>query len=115
MAVFCLRTAGIERERKGGMIRLSVILLLVAVSAPAETWSSSSGLSIGASGVSVTTPATGQLPEVTYKDGSIQMSFSLTGTGRSGAASGPVRVVSPAAQTPSVLTDSETFFKGIGK
>ena len=51
------------------MIRVLLLLLISSV-ASADTWSTSSGLSIGPSGVSVTTPTTGTLPEVTYKDGS---------------------------------------------
>ena len=97
------------------MYRLLILAVFSSV-ASADTWSSNSGVSIGPSGVSVTNPSTGTLPEVTVKDGSIQMNFSITGNGRSNAATGgPVRIISPAASTPSVLTDSDTFFKGIGR
>lgn len=97
------------------MVRFLFLMLFTTV-ASADTWSTSSGLSLSPSGISVTAPPVGTTPDVTYKDGTIQMNFSITGNGQRGnAASGPVRIISPAASTPSVLTDSDTFFKGIGR
>ncbi len=98
-------------------MKIGFLLIVFCLVSQAETWSTKSGASVGPSGISISTPATGQLPELTYKDGSFNLNFSLLGKGNaeSPPPSGPIRILSPAASTPSNLSDSNDFFRGVGK
>src|SRR5688500_11604088 len=98
-------------------MRLALLLIMSATLASGEPVSRSSGVSIAPSGVNVSVPGTGQLPELTYQGGIVGFNFSITGNGAGEAAApgpGAVRVLPVAPSTPSQLTDSQTFFQGVG-
>jgi hypothetical protein len=102
-------------------MRTSIALLALLVFshlASAESFRASSGFSIGPDGMQVS-PAAGPPLGVQYDGkGTFSTSFSLTGNrggNRQPAAPPVVRVISPAASPPSALTDSDTFFRGVGK
>lgn len=74
-------------------------------------------LSIGPEGISIN-PAQGPGFSVGSKEkGVYEMNFSISGAlnrQKGQSSSPPVRILSPAASSPA-LTDSDTFFKGVGK
>jgi hypothetical protein len=102
------------------MRRLLCLGLLVSQLVMAESFNASSSFSLGPNGVSVKNPPMSAPAGISYDGkGVFSTSFSLTGNGRQADFGGgaPVRVV-PGAVAPSVpssFTDSDTFFKSVGK
>lgn len=97
-------------------MKWGILILMLGLEAWAEVWSANSGLSIGPSGVQVTAPNTGQLPELSYDKGVFSLNFSVLGNGGQSAPSGPVRVLPRTYAPPSnALTDSNEFFRNVGK
>lgn len=96
-----------------GIFLISIVTCAVGFG---ETFNASSGFSVGPSGVQITAPRTGKIPELSYEKGSLSLDFSIFGRGgSSGAVNGPVRILPPITSGGGALTDSDEFFRGIGK
>lgn len=104
------------------MTRLFIALLFAVGEARAlaeSGVSGATGFSLGPDGVSLSAPGFEQGLKIRNDgNGVLSTSFSITGTAAraAGEPSGPVRILPPIqAPATNVLTDSDTFFRNIGR